>query len=69
MKKKLPPILDAVEFRRDQYGWSQARMGTELGIGQSHYSEFLNGKRTLSLNARIRAYKLGVPAEVLLQSL
>jgi transcriptional regulator with XRE-family HTH domain len=64
---QLPSLIDAVEFRRCQYGWSQNRMAQELGLTRGHYSEFISGKRGLPLQARCRAYALGVPADVLLQ--
>lgn len=60
-------MVDSLEFRRDQYGLSKREFATLLGMGYSHYVEFLNGKRNLPLNARIRAHAIGVPAEVLLQ--
>lgn len=63
----MPPLVDAVEFRRDQYGWNSSRMAKELGLGRGHYSEFVSGKRGLPLTARIRAHSLGIPAEILLQ--
>lgn len=67
MKTKLPTIIDAVEFRRDQYGYTKTQMAFELGMCLSHYSEFIHRKRPLPLKARIKAHKIGVPAEVLLQ--
>jgi hypothetical protein len=63
----LPSIVDALEFRREQMGWTQMRMAAELGWGRGHYSEFKNGTRGLSYRAMCRAYELGVPAAVLLQ--
>lgn len=63
----LPSIPVALEFRREQYGWTQAKMSMELGIQSSHYSEIINGKRRLPLNATKLAYLIGVPAKVLLQ--
>lgn len=63
----LPPVVDALEFRREQYGWTRMRMAAELGLGKSHYSEFVSGKRGLPLSARIKAHQIGVPAQVLLQ--
>ncbi len=63
----LPTLIEAVEFRREQYGWNRSRMARELGLTRSHYNEFVSGKRGLPMNARCRAYALGVPADVLLQ--
>jgi len=67
MKSKLPKIKDALEFRREQYGWTKKKMAKELGIGYTHFIEVLNGKRNLSLEGTKRAFNLGVPATVLLQ--
>lgn len=63
----LPPLIDAMEFRREQYGWTAMKMAEKLGLKRSHYSEFVRGKRRLPLEARIKAHELGVPAKVLLQ--
>lgn len=60
-------LIDALNFRRDQYGLKNAEFAAILGMTATHYSEFVNGKRNLPLNARIRAFSIGVPAEVLLQ--
>ena len=59
--------VDALEFRRDQYNLPRTEFAALLGMSQSHYSEFMNGKRKLPKKAMIRAYAIGVPAEVLLQ--
>lgn len=60
-------IVDALDFRRDQYGLTRAEFAAILGMTSAHFSEVIAGKRNLPLNARIRAYAIGVPAEVLLQ--
>ncbi len=60
-------IIDALEFRREQYGLTRAEFAAILGITAAHFSEVMAGKRNLPLNARIRAFAVGVPAEVLLQ--
>ena len=67
MKIKLPKLKDAVEFRRDQYCWTETRMAKELHISLSHYSDFLHGRRELPFIAIKYAYKIGVPAKVVLQ--
>lgn len=64
---KLPSIPGALEFRREQYEWTQAKMAMELGIQRSHYSEIIKRKRGLPLKATKMAYSIGVPANVLLQ--
>jgi len=65
---RLPTIRGAVEFRRTEYGWTQTKMAKALGMSKGRYSEFLHGKRRLGLNARCKAFEIGVPAEVLLQT-
>ena len=60
-------IADALEFRRDQYGLKAREFSAILGMTPSHYSEVVNKGRNLPLNARIRAFAIGVPADVLLQ--
>lgn len=60
-------IIDALEFRRDQYGLKQSEFAAILGMTPSHFSEVMAGKRNLPLNARIRAFAIGVPSDVLLQ--
>lgn len=60
-------ITEALEFRREQYGLKAREFAAILGLTPQHYSEFANGRRNLPLNARIRAFAIGVPADVLLQ--
>ena len=61
------PVVDALEFRRDQYMLPRTEFAALLGMSLSHYGEVLNGKRKLPKRAMIRAYAIGVPAEILLQ--
>jgi antitoxin component HigA of HigAB toxin-antitoxin module len=61
-------VPDALEFRREAYGLTQEQWAGVLLIGQSHYSEVINGRRALPKAAIKRAYALGVPADVLLAS-
>lgn len=60
-------ILDALDFRREQCGLKRSEFAAILGMTPTHFSEVMAGKRNLPLNARIRAFAVGVPAEVLLQ--
>lgn len=60
-------IIDALDFRRELYGLTRSEFAAILGMDPPHFSEVMAGKRNLPLNARIRAFALGVPAEVLLQ--
>jgi len=65
---RTPSVSEALEFRQVEYGWSQRRMAKALGICGSHYNEILQGKRSLPYSAACRAYDIGVPAEILLNS-
>lgn len=60
-------IIEAVEFRRDQYGLTAGEFSAVLGITKTNYSDFVHGRKNLPLNARIRAFAIGVPPELLLQ--
>lgn len=64
----LPTIVDALEFRRDQYGLTQRDWAYVLGMQQSHYSEFVHGKRGLTLAQAAKAFEFGVPATALFQN-
>ena len=67
MTEELPTVVEALELRREMYGWSKGEMAQKLGLHPSHYSDILSGKRRLPLPATKKAYKIGVPAKVLLQ--
>lgn len=66
MAKKVLSVSEAIEFRQREFGWNQSRMAEALGLSTGHYSELMSGKRGLPYRAACRAYKLGVPADVLL---
>lgn len=66
VRKPKVSIIDALEFRREQYGLTATEFASILGFAQTHYSEFVNGKRRLPRAAMCRAFAIGVPAEVLL---
>ena len=66
-KEKLPSLKDAVEFRREQYGWTKTVMARELHISLPNYSDFIHGRRGLPFIAIKHAYRIGIPATVLLQ--
>lgn len=65
--KRIPSVVDAVEFRREQYQLTQGEWAKIIGIQQSHYSEFVNGKRKLTLAQSGKCFAFGVPAECLFQ--
>lgn len=62
----LPTPIEAIEFRMEQEGLTQADLAKYIG-GRSKVSEVLSGKRPLTINM-IRALNkhLGIPAEVLI---
>lgn len=53
--------IDAIEFRRESYGFNRREFSELLGIRPSHYSEFTSNKRTLPKKAIRRAIAMGVP--------
>lgn len=65
----IPSTVEAVEFRREQYGLNQQQWAHVLKIAPSHYSEFASGKRALPSRSMALAYAFGVPAECLFQHL
>lgn len=65
---RLPTIRSAVEFRREAMCWSKAEMARRLGLQRAHYCEFVSGSRGLPKKAMCKAFELGVPADVLLQT-
>ncbi len=61
-----PDPIDAIKFRMEQMGLTNADMGKYLGT-QSRVSEVLNRKRGLTLGMIKVLYKeLKIPAEILL---
>ena len=63
-----PNPIDAIKFRLDQMGLSEAELGSILGY-RSRKSEILSGKRKLSLSMIRRLNKiLNIPAKVLIQA-
>lgn len=60
-------VAEALEFRRDQYELTKREFAGVLGLRASHYSEVVNGRRRLPIDATRRAFAIGVPAHVLLQ--
>src|ERR1700753_1477569 len=63
-----PSPLEAVKFRIEQIGMSEAELSTILGA-RSRKSEILSGKRKLSLTMIRKLNEvLHIPAEVLIQT-
>ena len=62
-----PTPLDAIRFRMDQMGLSQAQLAVLTGLPKSRISEVLNGRRGLSLDMiRIFHEKLSIPSDILI---
>lgn len=53
--------IDAIEFRREAYGFTREEMAKILGMRPSHYSEFVARKISLPKRAALRAITIGVP--------
>mgnify|MGYP000672235569 CR=1 FL=1 len=56
---------EALEFRREQYGLSRKDFCYILSIGVGHYSEIINGKRSVPMSLARRANAIGVPLKSL----
>jgi transcriptional regulator with XRE-family HTH domain len=69
MKTTLPSIPEALRTLQKQIGIKQGPMAGLLGMAPTHYSELLHGKRPITRKTMVKAYRLGVPAEVLLQEI
>lgn len=64
-----PEPIEAIKFRMDQLGLTQADMKQYIGSG-SKVSEVLNRKRPLSLSMIRRIHDgLGIPADILIQDM
>lgn len=65
-KQKPIKLVDAIQFRQEQYGWNDSKMAAMLDLSRPHYSEFKSGKRGLPIASVRKAYAIGIPASVLL---
>ena len=63
----MPSIIEAVEFRREQYGLTKRDWAKVIGLTAGHYTEFTQGKRNLTLKQAAKCFQFGVPAELLFQ--
>lgn len=59
-------LARSLEHVRRTLGVTASAFAEKLGIDQTNYSAVLYGRRSLPFKARCRAFKLGVPAELLL---
>ena len=63
----MPSIIEAVEFRREQYGLTKRDWAKVIGMQPSHYTEFTQGKKGLPMKQAAKCFQFGVPAELLFQ--
>jgi len=64
----LPDPIEAIKFRMEQLGYTQADLAKVVGL-QSRASEILNKKRKLSIDMIRQLHsKLKIPTDVLIQS-
>lgn len=64
----LPDPIEAIKFRMEQLGFSQADLAKVVGL-KSRASEILNKKRKLSLEMIRQLHeKLNIPTDVLIQA-
>ena len=64
----LPDPIEAIKFRMEQLGYSQADLAKVVGL-KSRASEILNKKRKLSLEMIRQLHsKLNIPTDVLIQT-
>lgn len=63
---KIPTIVEAIEFRREAYGWAKAKMARELRLSPYQYDRILARKAKLPFASACHAYRVGIPAQVLL---
>ena len=64
-RRTVPSIIEAVEFRRQQYGLTKRDWAKVIGLQPSHFTEFTQGKRNLTLKQAAKCFQYGVPAESL----
>lgn len=65
---ELPDPVEAIKFRMEQLGYSQADLVKVMGL-KSRVSEILNRKRKLSLEMiRQLHQQLNIPSEILIQA-
>lgn len=62
-------IIEAMERYRNEHNLLQSEMAALIDLSTGHYSDLVNGKSHKNMSLRIAAnlYKLGIPAEILLQ--
>jgi HTH-type transcriptional regulator/antitoxin HigA len=64
----MPDPIEAIRFRMEQLGYSQADLAKVVGL-KSRVSEILNRKRKLTLNMIRQLHQsLNIPTDVLIQS-
>ncbi|MEM7697191.1 MAG: hypothetical protein AAF236_02165 [Verrucomicrobiota bacterium] len=59
-------LADALEIAREAYGLRGYQFAKLLGMPKTRYSEVVNGSRGLTKSAMIKAFRVGIPASVIL---
>ena len=52
----MPSIIEAVEFRREQYGLTKRDWAKVIGMRPSHYTEFTQGKKGLTMKQAAKCF-------------
>lgn len=65
--KVAPDPVEAIKFRMDQFGHSQAEVCRMTGLGKTHFSEVLCRKRKLNLDQIRKLNRYGIALEVLVR--
>lgn len=65
-----PTAVDAIRFRMEQTGITQAKLARMIGLSSSKVSEMLSGKRGISKATIVKINKtLGIPVDILMEEL
>jgi len=63
-----PALIDVVKLRMYELGLKQSELATKLNIPKTRISEYLNGKRDITMDvARKLHQRLGIDGDIILQ--
>jgi len=63
----LPTIIQALEFRMEQYGHNNRQASKAIGISEQKVCHILKGQRGVSRSMQWKLFEYGIPAVVLIQ--